>query len=258
MQKRDRPERRQRGERLGVRAQLAAELAAGLAALHVVARRAGGLAQALDRLGQLEPHVAAGQVARLGRLGKRDPRAHQQRLDRRHRRLHRLRDLLIAERVDLAQQQRRALRLGQLADVGDQRPELLAGLDPVGGGDPVVADHRVHRVLAVGDRAPQVVEAAVARDPVQPRAHVDVALVGAHRCVRLHEHLLEHVLGVLLGAQHVAAEGEQPRVVAVEEDLEGVIVATADQRDQLVVALQLEQGRAPAENAGATDGRCEG
>ena len=68
--------------------------------------------------------------------------------------------------------------------------------------------------------------------------------------MRLDEHLLEHVLGVLGRAQHVAAEGEQARVVAVEEDLEGVIVAVADQRDEPLVALQLEQGRAAAEQAG--------
>ena len=55
----------------------------------------------------------------------------------------------------------------------------------------------------------EVVEAAVARDPVEPRAHVDGALVGDHRGVRLDEHLLEHVLGVLGGAKHVAAESEQ-------------------------------------------------
>ena len=67
------------------------------------------------------------------------------------------------------------------------------------------------------------------------------AVVGEHRRVRLDEDLLEHVLGVLGRAQHVAAEGEQARVVAVEQDLEGVVVALADQRDEALVALQPEQ-----------------
>ena len=75
--------------------------------------------------------------------------------------------------------------------------------------------------------------------------------------MRLDEDLLEHVLGVLGRAQHVAAEGEQPRVVALEQDLEGVLVAVADQRDEPLVALQLEQGRPAAEQAAAA-GVCEG
>jgi hypothetical protein len=54
-----------------------------------------------------------------------------------------------------------------------------------------------------------VVEAAVAGDPVEPRARVDRPLVGEHRRVRLDEDLLEHVLGVLGRAQHVAAERQQ-------------------------------------------------
>ena len=70
----------------------------------------------------------------------------------------------------------------------------------------------------------------------------------------LDEDLLEDILGVLGRAQHVATEGEQARVVAVEEDLEGVLVAGADARDEVFVALQLEQGRPPAENAGARTG----
>jgi hypothetical protein len=41
-------------------------------------------------------------------------------------------------------------------------------------------------------------------------------------------------------------------VVAVEEDLEGVFVAFADERHEPFVALQLEQGRPAAEQAAAT------
>ena len=41
-------------------------------------------------------------------------------------RLHRLGDLVVAQRVDLAQQQRRALGLGQVLHVRDEQPELLA------------------------------------------------------------------------------------------------------------------------------------
>ena len=48
-------------------------------------------------------------------------------------------------------------------------------------------------------RAAQVVERAVARDPVQPRAHVDLAVVREHRVEGGREDLLQHVLGVLPG-----------------------------------------------------------
>ena len=201
--------------------------------------------------------LAAGQLARLGRLGERHPRPHQQRLDRRDGRVHRLGDLLVGEGVDLAQQQRRALGLGKILDVGDQRAEVLALLDRSAVVTPSRRPH-VHRVLALGDRATEVVEAAVSGDPVEPRPHVDLAVVGEHRRVRLDEDFLQHVLGVLGRAQHVATEGEQARVVALEQHLEGVVMAVADQRDQALVALQLEQRGSPAENAGPTNGRCKG
>jgi hypothetical protein len=89
-----------------------------------------------------------------------------------------------------------------------------------------------------------VVETAVAGDPVQPRPGVDRALVGEHRVVRRREDLLEHVLRVLGRAEHVPAERQQPRLVALNQGLERGLVAAARQRDQPLVALKPEQGRA--------------
>ena len=89
-------------------------------------RRTGGETpahQALGDLAELLADLLAGQLARLGGLGQRDAGAHEQRLDRRDGRLHRLGDLLVGERVDLAQQQRGALGLGQLLDVADELAE---------------------------------------------------------------------------------------------------------------------------------------
>ena len=83
----------------------------------------------------------------------------------------------------------------------------------------------VHRVDADRLRAAQVVQGAVARDPVQPRPHVDRPLVGEHRVERGGEDLLQHVLGVLARGEHVAAEREQPRLVARDERLERGLVA---------------------------------
>ena len=57
--------------------------------------------------------------------------------------------------------------------------------------------------------------------------------------------MLEGVLGLLDGAEHVAAEGEDPAVVAVVEDLEGRLGAGADVLDEALVRRQAQQhGRA--------------
>ena len=74
----------------------------------------------------------------------------------------------------------------------------------------------VHRIHADGGGLAQVVERAVARDPIQPGTNVDLALVGQDRVEGGGEHLLEDVFGVLPGAEHVPAEGEQARLVARE------------------------------------------
>ena len=144
-----RPDRGERRERPWRRAELGAEAAACVAVADVAADRAGGLAQALGRLGELEPDLAAGQQAGLARLGERDPRPHQQRLDGGQRGVHRLRDLLVGEVVHLAQEQRRALGLGKLVDVGEDLAELLARSGPARASmAPFAYGMDVHRFLA--------------------------------------------------------------------------------------------------------------
>ena len=106
---------------------------AAVARAQVAAHRRGRAHQALGDRAELDAHLVAGQQPRLGGLGERHPRADEQRLHRRHGGLHRLGDLLVGQRVDLAQQQRGALRLRQVLDVGDQEPELLALVHLVGG-----------------------------------------------------------------------------------------------------------------------------
>ena len=231
-------ERRQPGDRLGARAELAPVAAAARAIANVSAGRAGCLGEPLGRLGELEPHLVAGEQARLARLGERHPPAHQQRLHGRQRRAHRLGDLRVGEVVDLAQDHRRPLRLRKLLHVGDDLAQLLPLLHLLERRRPVLVRVDVHRVLALRDRPPQEVQAAVAGDPVEPRAGLDRPLVGDHRRVRRHEDLLQHVLGVLRRMEQVAAEGQQPGLVAVEQDLEGPIVPLANQSDEPFVALQ--------------------
>ena len=64
----------------------------------------------------------------------------------------------------------------------------------------------------------------------------------AQRPVRAHERLLQRVLAVLAVAQHVAAEREQRRVMAVVDRLEGGRVALGDQRGEALVAHPPESG----------------
>jgi hypothetical protein len=120
-------------------------------------------------------------------------------------------------------------------------------VDGVGCRHAAVALEHVHRVQTGGHRASQVVQTAVAGDAVEPRARVDRAVVGEHRVERGGEDLLEHVLGVLGGPEHVAAECEQPRLVALEEGVESAVVTSPDERDQLLVALKPEKGRPAGE-----------
>ena len=239
--------REDRGERLGVGAKLRAELVAGIAGLDVSASRPGDLGDALGRLGELEPNLVAGQLARLTRLGQGDAGPDEQGFDAGDGRIHRLGDLLVAHRVDFAEQQGRTLGLGKVADVGEQVAELLAVLDVLVGRHPVHMGMGVHGVLAVGGRLAKVVETAVPGDPIEPGLHRYRPLVGDHRVVGGHEDLLQNVLGVLGRAQHLAAEAEESRLVALDQRVEGVLVALAGQRDEVLVILEAEKGRAPGE-----------
>jgi hypothetical protein len=123
--------------------------------------------------------------------------------------------------------------------------ELLALVDGVGRGGAAVALEHVHRVLTGRLGPAQVVQAAVAGDPVQPGAGVDGPVVGADGVEGGREDLLQHVLGVLLRAEHVAAEGEQARLIALDQGLERPVMPAPDERDQPLIGLKPEQGRTP-------------
>ena len=207
--------------------------------------RAGAALQSLGNLRQLDTDLVTGQQPGLGGLGERYPRAYQQRLDAGDRRLHRLGDLLVGQGVHLAQDERRLLGLRKLMDVADEQPELLALVDLVGGAGAVLGKVVIHRVDADRLDSAQMIEAAVAGDPVQPGPDVDWPVVGENRVERGGQDLLEDVLGVFAGPQEVAAEGHQARLIPGHQDLERRHVAAPEHRDQPIVGLQPEQGRAP-------------
>src|SRR3954467_240232 len=93
------------------------------------------------------------------------------------------------------------------------------------------------------DRPAQVVDAAVVGHAVQPGAHVHLAVVVAQRPVGPHEHVLEHVLGVLARGrrEHLAHGGAQPLPIAVVQHAEGFVVSVTEQRHQLLVRAQPQQ-----------------
>ena len=49
----------------------------------------------------------------------------------------------------------------------------------------------------------------------------------------------------------LAAEAEQPGLVAIDDDVEGTRVSAADEGDQLFIPLELEQGRPPGKEPAA-------
>jgi hypothetical protein len=92
-----------------------------------------------------------------------------------------------------------------------------------------------------------MVETAVPGDPVEPGPYSDRALVGDHRVVGRDEDLLEDVLSVLGAAEHLAAEAQQSRLVALDEDVEGVLMTPPGEGYELLVVLEAEKRRAPGE-----------
>ena len=126
---------RQRRQLAADAAQAVTELTASGAVAHV---SPGGRARtdaAVVRERQLLADLRARGVARDQRLGERDPRAHQQRLDGGDRDAERLGHVVVGHPAELAHQERRALVIGQPAHVGDQPLERLA---PHGRGHGVV------------------------------------------------------------------------------------------------------------------------
>jgi len=84
-------------------------------------------------------------------------------------------------------------------------------------------------------------QAAVASDRVQPGLEVDLAGVREQVTVRRHEHVLHGVLGLFGRAEHMPAEREDRREVALVEHLERRSVAGPQAGDESRVAAKGEQ-----------------
>ena len=84
---------------------------------------------------------------------------------------------------------------------------------------------------------------------VQPGPQREVTVVAAQAGVGADEDLLDGVLGIGAGAgEHLTRVGEQPRPVAVMDDPEGLLVAGAEERDQLLVGAQSQERHAKSDS----------
>jgi hypothetical protein len=197
-------------------------------------RALGGRELLADLVAGRGPSAAA-RRERLARLE--DERLHLLGRDSQH-----LGDLLVAQGVELRQDERGALILRQALEVAQQVAQVLAVLD--------VGDEPVDRGLALALRVPvlgaagaQHGQAAVACDREQPRAQLDRLPRADERAVRGEERVLNGVLGVLSLSQHVPAEREDRPVVALVDRVECGGVSGANARDEPVVATQAAQPR---------------
>jgi hypothetical protein len=155
--------------------------------------------------------------------------------------------------AELEEHERGALLLGQALEVGQKPAQLGAPVDvggeAVGRGAGLVEGN----LLAPGAQHRQ---AAVARDRVEPGLEADLPVGRPHRAVRGHEAVLQGVLGLVAVAEHVGAEGQQPAVVAVEDELEGAIVTGAHARDEGLVGAAARHAAARPGTGACVEARC--
>src|SRR5205085_2962300 len=74
--------------------------------------------------------------------------------------------------------------------------------------------------------------------------------------VGAHEHVLEHVLGVLTVREHLARIREQALAIAIVNGPEGLVVPGSEQGHQLFVGAQPEQPRTEPVSARGQSYRC--
>jgi hypothetical protein len=206
----------------------------------VVAGVCAGADAAIVRFDQLFADHRARGLACIGGLRERDPRPDQQRFDRADRGPERARDLGVRHAGQLPHQQRRALLIGQPANVLYQSPQRLAEVE---------LDQRiVHRGAAQLEnlrrrrsRLTQLIDAAVVGDPEQPGSQGETSVGCPESRVGAYENVLERVFGILATGQHLPGIGEQTPVVAIVDRPERLLVPGPEQRHELVVGTEAQQ-----------------
>jgi len=137
----------------------------------------------------------------------------------------------------------RARRERPVEEVPEPATEHLAAqvLAPLHLGGEVLRGRLVHLAQRPLPTGAEHGEAAVAGDRVKPRAQLNRLRRADQVPVRGHERVLDGVLRLLRGAEHVAAEREDAAVVAIVDDLEGRLGARADVVDKALVGSDAQQ-----------------
>jgi hypothetical protein len=202
-----------------------------------VAAQLGPPQRSAAQVRELLADVRARRLARLPAGDQRRPRLEHERLHLLAAALEHRRDLVMGHVAELRQDECRALVLRQRRHVAQQSAQVVPALDR--GGE--VLGRRVgHLADRLPPAGPQRREAAVAGDRVQPRPQLD-RLVGPDELAEgREERVLDRVLGLLDGAEHVAAEGKDAAVVAIEDRFEGCLGAAADALDEPVVGCEAQ------------------
>ena len=175
-------------------------------------------------------------------------RAEQGALDRRAAHAHALADVLVAQPLELAQDEDLVVAVGEARRTrrrDGRRPPWRRPPRPARGRSRRVARDRrrepvvgVERDLLGAPAAAVGVDAGVLGDLVDPGLEGDRPLGLAHAAQRGDEHLLRDVLGAAVVLDHAADVGGDAALVALVELLEGAVVAAAHGAHQLMVRLR--------------------
>ena len=174
----------------------------------------------------------AARVPRLAAFDHVQPRTVDELLARLRRDAQLAGELVVAEPVQLPPQQRVPLRRRERGDVGQQALDRVALLEHR------VRCRREHALRHVGvvghrreARAAELVQAAVADEPVQPGGEADGRVVAAERAMGADQRLLDDVLGELATAPEDARGVPlEPLRVALVDELERGLVAVPQAR----------------------------
>jgi hypothetical protein len=119
----------------------------------------------------------------------------------------------VSEAAELAHDERRALALGQVLEVGAKLSKAFADLDGLG---QRISGQRVEDVQLDGDATlAQARDRLVMGDAEQPRAHLEIAFLEPQRRVRLGHRALQRVARLLVVAEERAAIAIQRTMVAL-------------------------------------------
>ncbi len=217
------------------------EALAAHAVAHVLAGGGAGAQPTVVGISQLLANQQARGVTSLGGLRECHPRAHEQRLDRADRDSQRDRKVGVGHPGQLPHEQGRTLLLRQATDVLDQAPQRLTEIDL---GQRIVnrGPHELEELRRRRRRPAKLVDAAIVSHPEQPGPKRELLVGGPQPGIGANEDILEGVLGVLAAREHLAGIREQTLVIALVDRPECLVVPGPEQRHQLLIGAEAQEG----------------